>query len=202
MNGKVFNVFPGQLETYPASRAVAGSNNHSAGPRTLRIVRTRRRQALVVPFFVEMMGTNARDAEAPALQAIVAAGRSSTANEVVALLQGEWHETAMGAWYALFHDPQDVGSEIEAALSRTKGSLPVPALTVALVVLARHKAIPPLRDYLKHHDDDEFGSWGFVRAAAEHLGAVMTHRPPTESERDEFNELLAIAERLPRDEVV
>jgi hypothetical protein len=196
MNGKVFNVFPGQLETYPASRAVAGSNNHSAGPRTLRIVRTRRRQALVVPFFVEMMGTNARTADAPVLAAVASAGRSSTVKEVVALLEGERHECAMGAWYSLAHDPRHVGSAVEAAFRRSEGFFSAPALTVALVVLKQHTAIPVMREFLRRDTNEDVGAWGFVRAAAEHLGAVMPHRCPTAEEQAEFAELLGVARAL------
>jgi hypothetical protein len=149
-----------------------------------------------VPFVMDVMGTNARHVDGAVLSAVASVGVGTTGKEVVDLLEGEWHETAMGAWYSLFHDPHDVGSELEAALRRSKGFLSAPALTVALVVQLRHKAIPVLRDYLQRDPDEELGAWGFVRAAAQHLGAVMSHRPPTEAEQTEFNELLATALQL------
>lgn len=164
-------------------------------------MKDRRRDALVARFYLHMMGTNMLNIDAGLLSAFVDLGSQTTVDEVVALLGRPWRETAMGAWYSLFHDPEDVGSALRLALRASQGRLTSPALSVAAVVMVGPAAIPSLRDYISSDLAHQWGASGFAAAAVEHLGAYAENCEPNEVDRAEFSELLtaALAIRARRD---
>src|SRR5207253_2103719 len=57
------------------------------------------REQLVVPFYMEMMRENARSYGANLLPALVEAGRTTTPQDIVALLGDQWRTKVMGAWF-------------------------------------------------------------------------------------------------------
>ena len=104
-----------------------------------------RRAALVDPYYLGMMQLNGLDADEPLLRSVAASGRTTSSDEVVALLRDAWRERVMGAWFALFHDERDVGEALASSLETATGSLTAPPLAVAAVRRAGYRSVRPPR---------------------------------------------------------
>jgi hypothetical protein len=165
-------------------------------------VNERRTIELVSPFYLDFMGRTVTPEQVELIPVLVAAGRTTTPAEVVALLRSAWRESCMGAWYSYFHDPSTVGGEVAAALQGSYGVLNSCALTVLAVELLGVEAVPSVAVYAERDLAGQFGGWGFAAAALEHLGRapdcgnVGNVGEPTENDRAEFAALLAFAQQL------
>lgn len=154
------------------------------------------REQLVVPFYLDMMSTNATEHGARLLPAIATAGRTATADDVVALLRDPWRATVMGAWYAVLHDDEEVAAVLLEAVSESEGSLTAPVLATAAILVSGRQALPALEAYMDRDIDCDWGAGGFVAAAIEYAGGSSARCQPSDVDRRDFSDLLALAERL------
>ncbi|MCZ7440374.1 DUF6000 family protein [Micromonospora sp. WMMC241] len=154
----------------------------------------------VVPFYLDMMGTNALRYGLPLLSAVAEANRATTASDVVALLGDGWRTRVMGAWYSVRVGGADVTAAVLHALATSRGSLDAPPLATAAVVLAGPDAAEALRQYFTADQACGWGAGGVIAAAADHLRRhhrTATPLPrPTDEDRDTFAALIDIARRL------
>lgn len=150
---------------------------------------------LYSPFYLHMMGTNARLYGADLLVDVVRIGRALDAADVIRLLRAHWRPRVMGAWFALMHNEPDVTDAVLASLETSLGDLTSPPLAVVAVVLAGSDALAALAHYAARDLENELGACEFIAAAAEHLGGSVCCAP-TDGARSRFAQLLAFAEQL------
>ena len=160
------------------------------------VISDQRRDQLVAPFYLKMMRDNARGSGARLLPALVKTGRTTTPQEVVALLRDEWRARVMGAWFAVMHDDEDVKYAVLEAVRSSLGSLDSPPLTTAAVVLADADALPALQEYAANDAENDWGACGFAAAAIEYVGGSCTACGSIERDSTAFTELLSLAARL------
>ncbi|MEU4478454.1 DUF6000 family protein [Micromonospora sp. NPDC023966] len=103
----------------------------------------------VVPFYLDMMGTNALRYGLPLLAAVAEANRAITATDVIALLRDGWRTRVMGAWYSVGVGGADVTAAVLHALATSRGSLDAPPLATAAVFLAGPDATEALQQSLR-----------------------------------------------------
>lgn len=156
---------------------------------------TPRENALVLPFYLRLMGMNAVGHEPEVWDELVEVGRTATPDDVRALLRDPviWRPVVMGAWLSLRHARDDVGSVLLDALAGSAGSLTAPPLAVASVVLVGADAAESLQRSQARNARD--GSGCVLDAALDHLGAepINDVRP---DDRAGFADLLAFGQRL------
>ncbi|MGW5668065.1 DUF6000 family protein [Micromonospora sp. NPDC003776] len=154
----------------------------------------------VVPFYLDMMGTNALRYGLPRIPALADLGRGASPADVIALLQDSWRPRVMGAWYAIRVAGPDVCAVVLQALATSRGSLDAPSLATAAVVLDGPGAAEALQQYFDEDQTHGWGAGGVIAAAADYLRRhhqVATPLPlPTDADRDTFNALIDIARRL------
>ncbi|MBL0888305.1 DUF6000 family protein [Myceligenerans indicum] len=132
---------------------------------------------LVRPFYLKMYLVEAPDEVDPRAarrfrRALLRAGRTVTAEQVVWLLQGrDWRELTIGAWFAL---AVPVG-KVRRAVVDAWGSVPDghaagPLVTVS-VLIAGPDAVAGMRSFVERLDGhDVLGTAGYASAAIAHLG--------------------------------
>ena len=147
----------------------------------------------VQPFYLEMMGLNARSAEPARLASVRAAASGVTLEQVVRLLRDSWRERVMGAWYSLSFTREQVGDVLAQSMRTSAGSLTAPALATAATVILGTSAAPALLAYLANAPLD--GSPGFVAAALENVGATQTALAQ-QKDHDALVSMLAVARAL------
>ncbi|MCG5462726.1 DUF6000 family protein [Micromonospora sp. MED01] len=154
----------------------------------------------VVPFYLDMMGTNALRYGPPLIPALAELSGDASPADVIALLQDSWRPRVMGAWYAIRVGGPDVCAAVLQALATSRGSLDAPSLTTAAVVLNGPGAVEALQQYFTEDQAQGWGAGGVTAAAADYLRRhhqVATPLPlPTDSDRDTFTALIDIARRL------
>jgi hypothetical protein len=154
----------------------------------------------VVPFYLDMMGTNAIRYGQPLITALAEASRGVTPAQVTALLRDGWRPQVMGAWYSVTVAGPEVTTAVLHALATSRGALDAPSLATAAVVLAGPEAIEALERYFAADQARGWGASGIIAAAADHVRRhhhVATLLPlPTDADRDTFTALLDIARRL------
>ncbi|GAB3842060.1 hypothetical protein GCM10029963_14470 [Micromonospora andamanensis] len=154
----------------------------------------------VVPFYLDMMGTNAVRYGRPLLPALAEASRATTAAEVMTLLRDSWRSRVMGAWYSVRVGGADVAAAVLHALATSRGALDAPPLATAAVVLTGPDAAEPLQQYFTADQTHRWGAGGVIAAAADHLRqhhqVATPLPPPTDADRDTFNALIDIAHHL------
>lgn len=142
-----------------------------------------------------MMGHASDD---PAVLDLVAAiGRTTTVDEVVHLLRSHWRERAMGAWYALFHQADDVEASLLRSLETSQGTLTAPPLLAATLTLTRERAEPSIRRYLAEDQRQGWGSAGLAAAALQSLDVDDPGEVP-QDDRRALDRLLDITTALRR----
>jgi hypothetical protein len=152
---------------------------------------------LATPFYLKMMRLNALEYGADLLPEIAKKGALLDAADVIELLRDSWRLTVMGAWFALLHDDAAVTAAVLDALEASAGSLTSPPLAVTAVVLAGRNAIPALEAYAASDDANGWGACGFAAAAAKYLGgSVGCGRSDTNADTEDFDAMLALAQRL------
>jgi hypothetical protein len=150
---------------------------------------------LITPFYLKMMGMNARIYGAHLLLDVAVAARTLDAADVIQLLRADWRPRVMGAWFALPHDEPEVTDAVLRSLETSLGNLTSPPLAVTAVVLAARDALSALAHYAASDAENHWGACGFAAAAAEHFeGSVCC--PATEADRSAFDELHIFAEQL------
>lgn len=92
------------------------------------MISDQRLDQLVAPFYLKMMRENARGYGPKLLPALVKVGRTTTPQDIVALLGDHWRTRVMGAWFAVMHDDEDVTNAVLAAVRSSLGSLDAPPL--------------------------------------------------------------------------
>jgi hypothetical protein len=160
------------------------------------VISHRSHDRLAEPFYLKMMRENARENGARLLPALVEAGRTTTPQDIVALLGDGWRAKVMGAWFAVMHDDDDVMYAVLEAVRSSLGSLDSPPLATAAVVLAGAQALPALQEYAARDAANGWGACGFAATAIEHVGGSCAACPPIEQDSTAFIELLALAARL------
>ncbi len=150
----------------------------------------------VEPYYQKMMGTNAVRYGEELLPAIVEMSRSTTSDEVVALLRSAWRETVMGAWLSLTRDDAEVTDALLHALSTSSGYLTSPPLAAAAVVLVGSDAFGSLEEYMVRDLAHKFGGYDYAAAAAIHVGLAVAGPLPSSEHAQEFAQLVLLAERL------
>ncbi|WP_406076756.1 DUF6000 family protein [Micromonospora sp. NBC_00858] len=154
----------------------------------------------VVPFYLDMMGTNALRYGRPLIAALAEVSRGATPADVMALLRDGWRPRVMGAWYSVGVGGPEVTAAVLHALATSQGSLDAPPLATAAVVLAGPEAIEALEQYFAADQAEGWGASGVIAAAADHVRRhhhVATPLPlPTDADEVTFAALLDIARRL------
>jgi len=154
----------------------------------------------VRPFYLNMMRTNALEYGESPVEAIRAAARDVTSEEVMSLLRGSWRPRVMGAWLAVLRPTREVKDSVLTSLTTSRGSLDAPPLAVAAVVLAGPDAIGSLEHYFAADQANAWGAAGLIAAAGEYLqeqhGTLHSLPPPTVEDRKAFDGLLAVAGKL------
>lgn len=150
----------------------------------------------VQPFYLHMMRLNAVTDGGPHLPVIRDLGSTITAEDVVRLLRREWRPRVMGAWFALFHDPQSVGADLLQSLETSAGSLTSPPLAVVAGHLMGAAAIPSLERYAAQDMALNYGAAGFAAAVVEHLGGTPAAAAATEEARRGVREMLGVVAKL------
>ncbi|WP_433268400.1 DUF6000 family protein [Micromonospora vinacea] len=154
----------------------------------------------VVPFYLDMMRTNAIRHGQPLMTALAEASRGVTQAQVTALLRDGWRPRVMGAWYSVTVAGPEVTAAVLHALTTSQGALDAPPLATAAVVLAGPEAIEALERYFAADQAEGWGASGVIAAAADHLRRhhhVATSLPaPTKTDQETFAALLDIARRL------
>ncbi|MGC5017107.1 hypothetical protein [Micromonospora sp. DT47] len=154
----------------------------------------------VVPFYLDMMGTNALRYGLPSLAAVAEVSRAATPSDVIALLYDSWRPRVMGAWYSVGVGGPEVTAAVLHALATSRGALDAPPLATAAVVLAGPEAVEALEQYFAADQAKGWGASGVIAAAADHVRLhhhVATSLPlPTDADRDTFTALIDIARRL------
>lgn len=152
-----------------------------------------REATLVLPFYMNLMSSNATWVGHEVWDELVDVGRSVEIDDVVWLLRvGAWRPVVMGAWLSLRFEPEHVGAEVLKALRDSGGSLTTPPLATAAVILAGPDAIPALRDSRARIHE---ASSPTLDAAIEHLGAGALGDLGQE-QKAAFAEMLAFGTRL------
>lgn len=163
----------------------------------MRAVEKPRLEILVTPFYLDMMNRNAPGQGERLFTRLLAVGKSTTVNEVAALLRDPWRATVMGAWFSLMHEDRRITGEVLRALTESQGALTSPPLATASVVLADPDAArDALLDYLRRDQANQWGAAGFVAAALEHLGATSLPLTPSQEDRRDLFSMLLLAHRL------
>jgi len=155
-----------------------------------------RRASLVDPYYLGMMQLNGLDADESLLRSLAASGRTTSSDEVAALLRDAWRERVMGAWFALFHDERDLGEALASSLATASGSLTAPPLAVAAVVVLGTGACDALAHYAVEDAAHGWGACGFAAAALTHLDGAAAACQPTDDDRQAFTALLGVARSL------
>jgi hypothetical protein len=153
----------------------------------------------VKPFYLHMMRLNALSDGSEHLAEVRSAGRSLDPEIVVGLLRSHWRPRVMGAWYALFHDPAVIGTELLRSLETSSGDLTAPPLAAVSVAQMQRDALSALEKYITVDLAHGYGAAGFAVAAIEHLGGSSSQTESTDESRTYFARMLAVAETL-RDE--
>jgi hypothetical protein len=143
------------------------------------VISDQRLDQLMAPFYLKMMRGNARRYGSRLLPALVKVGRTTTPQDILALLGDHWRTRVMGAWFAVMHDDQEVTNAVLEAMRSSLGSLDAPPLATAAVILAEAQALPVLQAYAANDLANGWGACGFVAAAIEHVGglAMRASRP-------------------------
>ncbi|MBG6103218.1 DUF6000 family protein [Micromonospora vinacea] len=154
----------------------------------------------VVPFYLDMMGTNAVRHGQPLITALAEAGRGITPAQVTALLRDGWRPQVMGAWYSVTLAGPEVAAAVLHALATSWGALDAPPLATAAVVLAGPESIEALERYFAADQAAGWGASGIIAAAADHVRrhhhAATSLPAATKTDQETFAALLDVARRL------
>lgn len=151
---------------------------------------------LVLPFYLDMMGSNAIEHFRTRSDQLIGAGRASTSDDVVRLLRTPWRHQVMGAWFALFHDDERVDAAVLDALAGSDGTLTAPPLSVVAITLVGEGSLEALHACARRDVERDLGACAFVAAAIEHLAGTPVSCAATESSRAHFPQLLDVAAEL------
>jgi hypothetical protein len=147
----------------------------------------------VLPFYLDMMGTNVTRVGEHVWDDLVVVGRTATVDDVRWLLgEGAWRPVVMGAWLSLQFDRGEVGVAVSDALQKSAGSLTAPPLAVAALTVLGEDAVTILRQSRARSDQL---SVSILDAALESLGAAPEHAVSEES-RVVLSEMVAVGKRL------
>jgi hypothetical protein len=152
------------------------------------------------PYYLKMMGGNARDVSSDVLGEIATMARATTDDETISLVRAEWRPCVMGAWIATTKSGPDVTNAVLTAMMRSLGTLTAPPLAVAAVTLADARALPALIHYYAEDIEHGYGSTGIIRAATQYV--AETHHvenplhAPSAQEVARFDALLDVAHIL------
>jgi hypothetical protein len=182
-----------QLRSGYAASFAAAAGIRTSDARVLPALR----KALVAPFYRKMMGRGAtRESTADFLADVARVGRTTSAEDVVLLLNSCFLDREMGAWFALLHDEGVVTRAVVRALATSVGGLDSRALGTSAVLLAGDAAIPALEVYAANDATDE-RACGFAAACIEHLGGRPNPAWSIDAEdRRTLAEMLQVAVQL------
>jgi len=156
-----------------------------------------REQRLVVPFYLDMMGTNALSfTSAELLERLATVGRGTSVTEVLELLRGPWRPQVMGAWFSVFHSDPLVKRAVLDAMAGSLGYLTSPSLATVAALIAGDEALPAMDAYLARDLEHQWGGAPLVAAAMAHLGQPATSCEPEPDDHATFERMLDFAGRL------
>ncbi|MBL0748791.1 hypothetical protein [Nocardioides baculatus] len=148
----------------------------------------------VLPFYLNMMGTNARRNATDLWPDLLRAGEDVTLADASWLISSgdrNWRPVVMGAWFSLKFDEHEIGEPLRRAMAESRGSLTAPPLAVACVVLLGRGATDALASY----PDPPDASGSFVAAARESVDGGQAEESTAE-DRTAFAEMRAIGTSL------
>lgn len=150
----------------------------------------------MVPFYQQMMGTNALEAAPSVLAEIATIVDTIDADEVIYLLSSGWREQVVGAWLSLAH-PYDelVLAAVSQALETSDGGLTAPALLTAEIVLEAPTAAASIQAYYEADVANNWGAAGLALAAAASLPDSVLPAPAA-ADAETFATLSVIAHCL------
>lgn len=132
----------------------------------------------------------------PHLAAIRDLAPTLAPEDVIRLLSREWRPRVMGAWFALFQQPEVVGAAVLRSLETSSGSLTSPPLATVAAHLLGAAAIPSLEGYAAADAASGLGAADFVAAVVEHLGGATGQASATEEARRDLRQMLGVVARL------
>ncbi|WP_090968659.1 hypothetical protein [Nocardioides exalbidus] len=154
-------------------------------------------ERLAQPFYLKMMGLNARAEIDELWDDLVVAGRSAGLAEVTQLLRpGHWRPLVMGAWFSLKFDRDQVGDALTEAVSSCQGSLTAPPLAVATATILGPDASAPLMTYATSETGQMDGSGAFVAAVVESVDPARASLVLEDRDLEAAAEMLGLARRL------
>lgn len=147
----------------------------------------------VKPFYLGMMGLNGIRADAERIATIRATGRSVSVEDVRSLLGSDWRPRAMGAWYALLHEPDLLAGDLTQSLATSVGTLTAPPLATVATLMLGEGALPSLTAYADAAAANSYlGADGFIAAAIEHLGSKAVAEA-NDLDRERLSMMLTVA---------
>ena len=156
------------------------------------------KERLVVPFYLQMMRTNAVGDGDELADEIAVLAHEISVGDVLELLRSDWRPRVMGAWFAAARDEIEIGDGVLASLDTCYGSLTSPPLVTAALVHGRPKTREHLNSYVERDMANEWGAANFALAAIEHLDGKATQGIVADTDRGALSAMLNLASRLRR----
>jgi hypothetical protein len=154
------------------------------------------RARCVVPFYRQLMGTNALDAAPSVLAEIAALVDTVDPRQVAYLLRSGWREQVVAAWLSLAHQyDESVVAAVTHALETSRGGLTAPALLTATIVVEAPTAKETISAYYEADIANGWGCAGLAQAAAACLPNSPLRAPAAE-DAETFASLSVIANCL------
>ena len=154
----------------------------------------------VVPYYLQMMATNAADADEALLDEVRLRAGELSPPQVRQLLLDSWRPRVMGAWYAIALRRPELADAVLVSLRTSYGHLTSPPLLVAALEVGGEDSRQAIIDYEHADVAHGWGAAGLARAAADRLAVRQESQsplpPPTQGDREGFDALRRVAERL------
>ena len=154
----------------------------------------------VSPYYLQLMATNAAEADEVVLREIRARAGELSVDEVRRLLLDAWRPRVMGAWYAIARPRPELSDAVHTSLHTCQGHLTSPPLIVAALQYAREDTPEALDSYAERDVQHGWGVAGLARAAADVLGerrrTTVPDRPPSTEDVESLTSLRRTAQLL------
>jgi len=154
----------------------------------------------VSPYYLQLMATNAAEADAAVLREIRVRAGELSVDQVRRMLLDAWRPRAVGAWYAIARSRPELGDVVHTSLRTCQGHLTSPPLIVAALHYAREDTSEALDAYAERDLQHGWGVAGLAHAAAEVLGerrqTTDPVRPPATKDVETLRSLRRTAQVL------
>lgn len=123
----------------------------------------------VKPFYLNLMGFNAVNAEHDLIARVGHRGRKLSTLDISQLLQMHWRPRAMGAWYAIAAQDPSLSAAVHDSLETCLGHFTSPPLITATLVYPNAGTAGLLLDYIEVDQRSQWGAAGVAAAALARL---------------------------------